>query len=56
MIMSIEEYKKKFIDLFKEMESEHGNVESVEIGTNYVYKNGIGEVVGKDIKCKIQFS
>lgn len=29
--MTIEEYKKKFLDLFKQLEKEHGPVRDVEI-------------------------
>lgn len=29
--MTIEEYKKKFIELFKQLEKEHGRIRAVEI-------------------------
>ncbi len=29
--MTIEEYKKKFLELFEQLEAEHGQVQSVEI-------------------------
>lgn len=37
--MTIEEYKEKFLDLFKQMEKEHGSIREVEIWKEEIGQN-----------------
>ena len=53
--MSIEEYRKKFTDLFLEMEKEHGHCIAVEIEKGDCVYDGCGEVLSEKIICKIHF-
>ena len=52
--MSIGEYKKEFITLYKKMQKEHGEVESVRIVQASKMVEG-GIYMGSDIKCEIKF-
>lgn len=38
-IMTIEEYKKKFLELFKQLEEEHGSIREVEIWKEEICPN-----------------
>ena len=53
--MKIDEYKQKFIELFKQMEEECGKCESVEINTIGKICNGDHEIIAKKVVCKIEF-
>ena len=52
--MKIEEYKKQFIDLFKQLQEEHGKPESVYISTTDIC-DGTGYVIDSTPKCCIEF-
>ena len=52
--MSIGEYKKEFIALYKKMQKEHGEVDSVRIvQTSKMVEHGI--YMGGNIECEIKF-
>ena len=51
--MTTNDYKKKFIDLFKEMEQELGDCASLEIERED--ETHFGEIVRKSYKCRIFF-
>ncbi len=51
--MTTNDYKKKFVDLFKEMEHELGDCASLEIERENEVR--FGEIVGKSYKCRIVF-
>ena len=52
--MKTNDYKKRFIDLFKEMEQELGDCVGVEIDRDDEVAYG-GEIVKKNYKCRIRF-
>ena len=51
--MTTNDYKKKFVDLFREMECELGDCASLEIERENEIR--LGEIVGKSYKCRIVF-
>ena len=51
--MTTDDYKKKFVDLFKEMEQELGDCASLEIERED--ETRFGEIVRKSYKCRIMF-
>ena len=53
-IMKIEEYKKKFIELFRQMEEEHGNCSCVTIGHSEDYHMENGTNIS-NLECTIEF-
>ena len=52
--MKIEEYKKQFIELFKQLQEEHGKPESVYISTDDICDD-TGYVIESKPKCSIDF-
>lgn len=52
--MTTNDYKKKFIDLFKEMEQDLGECASLEIERENEIRY-MGEIVSKSYNCRIVF-
>lgn len=52
--MNIDGYKKQFIELFKQLQKEHGKPESVYISTNDICDD-TGYVIESTPKCSIEF-
>ena len=52
--MKIEEYKKQFVDLFKQLQEEHGKPESVYISTDDICDD-TGYVIESKPRCSIDF-
>jgi hypothetical protein len=52
--MKTNDYKKKFIDLFKEMEQELGDCNTVEIEREDEF-SFTGDIVSKSYACRIRF-
>lgn len=52
--MTTNDYKKKFVDLFMEMEHELGDCASVEIDRTDEVSFG-GEIIHRSYKCRITF-
>lgn len=50
--MTIEEYKKKFLELYEQLKEEHGTLRSVEINTEEIYVLGVS---GTEDTIKILF-
>ncbi len=53
--MIIDEYKKKFSDLFKEIEKEHGKCESVKVYHGEEIKDSYGRTCAENIIVEIHF-
>ncbi len=61
MAMTVEEYKQKFIELTKQMESEHGDASLVKVDVEHIYsplermKTGEKKQIVQDYRVTINF-
>ena len=53
--MTINEYKQRFLEIFKEMEKEHGRIKSVEMEHGEEIYDPYGRFIESRNKCTITF-
>ena len=51
--MTVDEYKKKFIDLFKQLSDEQGKIKEIEMYREEI--RALGSIIEEKIICKIVF-